>query len=98
MSSSANGAVDARQWSCPLVYSHIFVPVFSMLYVLSFTASRSYKHIYVVTNLFVYFWIKLCLNLPNYLTIQKLDNRHFLVSCFVAALKPAPFYGTHYKR
>jgi hypothetical protein len=37
--------------------------------------------------------------MPNFLTISKLDIRHFSVSGFVVALKPSePFDGTFYKR
>jgi hypothetical protein len=37
--------------------------------------------------------------MPNFLTIQKPDIRHFSVSGFVVALKPSePFYGTFYKK
>jgi hypothetical protein len=43
-------------------------------------------------------WIKLKLIMPNSLTIQKPNIRHFSVSGFAAVLKPSePFDGTFYK-
>jgi hypothetical protein len=60
---------------------------------------RSHKHIYDVTNLIIIaiFWIKLLLDMPNFLTIQKCD-RQFLVVGFAGTLKPNVFEGTHLKR
>ena len=56
-------------------------------------------HIHVITYIALIFWIKLKLKMPNFLTIQKSDIRHFSVSGFAAALKPSePFDGTFYKR
>jgi len=43
------------------------------------------------------FWIKLLLNLPNILTIQKRD-RQFSSVGFASMLNPNIFEGTHYKR
>jgi hypothetical protein len=60
---------------------------------------RSHKHIYDVTNIIIIaiFWIKLLLNMPNFLTIQKCD-RQFSVVDFAGLLKPNVFEGIHYKR
>jgi hypothetical protein len=57
------------------------------------------KHTINVTNIMImlFFWIKLNLKLPNFLTIQKCD-RKFLSIGFAGMLKPTPFEGTHYKR
>ena len=54
---------------------------------------------YDVTNLLFmgFFWIKMLLKMPNYLTIQKRD-RQFLVVGFAGMLKPNVFEDTHYKR
>ena len=53
-----------------------------------------HMHIYVVTNLLMlFFWIKLIIKLPKFLTIQKPNNRLFSVSGFAAALKPNNFDG-----
>lgn len=56
---------------------------------------RSDMRIYA-TNLFIYFWIKMYLNLSNFLTIQKLA-RHFVVTVFAGTLKPNIF-GAPIKR
>jgi hypothetical protein len=45
-----------------------------------------------------FLWIKLNMNLPNFLTFQKRDNRQFSSVGFAGLLKPTPFEGTHYKR
>jgi hypothetical protein len=47
--------------------------------------------------LLLYSWIKFNKNLPNFLTIQKLDSQ-FSVRGFATALKPETFNGTFYKR
>ena len=52
---------------------------------------RSHVHIYEAINMFlIFFWIKLILKLPKFLTIQKPD-RHFSVVGFVGMLKPNIF-------
>jgi len=54
-------------------------------------------HIYVITNLLMfYFWIKLTMKMPNYLTIQKPNVRQFSVSGFAAALKLNIFDGKNF--
>jgi len=54
-------------------------------------------HIYVVTNLLMfYFWIKMTMKMSNYLTIQKPNVRQFSVSGFAAALKPNNFDGKNF--
>ena len=62
---------------------------------------KTHKHIYDVTNMFILFYvficIKLLLKLSNILTIQK-RNRQFSVVGFASMLKPNVFEGTHYKR
>jgi uncharacterized membrane protein YozB (DUF420 family) len=49
--------------------------VISIVFINS-SAIRSHKHICDVTNmLLIFFWIKVYMNLPNILTIQKLDKQ-----------------------
>jgi hypothetical protein len=43
--------------------------------------------------LMFYFWIKLTMKIPNYLTILKPNVGQFSVSGFAAALKPNIFDG-----
>ena len=54
-------------------------------------------HIYTVTNLLMlFFWIKLIMKMPKFLTIQKPNVRQFSVSGFAAALKPNNFDGKNF--
>ena len=56
-----------------------------------------HMHIYAVTNmLMLFFWIKLIMEMPKYLTIQKPNVRQFAVSGFAAALKPNNFDGKNF--
>ena len=79
--SGANGASDALGMGPSAGYTLISVII--VLCVLTVSMSISYMHavafvrdihmhIYVVTNLLMfYFWIKLTMKMPNYLTLQK---------------------------
>ena len=103
MSSSVNGASDALGMGPSAGYT--LNSVITILCVLTISISMSYLHvvafvsdihihIYVVTNLLMfYFWIKLTMKMPNYLTIQKPNVRQFSISGFAAALKPNNFDG-----
>ena len=56
-----------------------------------------HMHIYAVTNLLMlFFWIKLIMKMPKFLTIQKPNVRQFSVSGFAAALKPNNFDGKNF--
>ena len=104
--SGANGASDALGMGPSAGY--ILKSVITVLCVLSVSISISYlhvvmfvrdihMHIYVVTNLLMfYFWIKLTMKMPNYLTIQKPNVCQFSVSGFAAALKPNNFDGKNF--
>jgi hypothetical protein len=48
--------------------------------------SLHYLHIHIITYITLFFWVKLTLIMPNLLTIQKPDIRHFLISFFFIAL------------
>ena len=83
--SSANGASDALGMGPSVGYTLNFL--ITVLCVLTVSINISYMyavafvrdihmHIYVVMNLLMfYFWIKLTLKMPNYLTIQKPNVR-----------------------
>ena len=98
ISTSANEASDALGMRPSTGYN--LNSVITALYVLTVSICMSYLHavafvsdihmrIFVVTNLLIfYFWIKLTMKMPNYLTIQKPNLRQFSVSGFAAALKP----------
>ena len=56
-----------------------------------------HMHIYAVTNLLMlFFWIKLIMKMPKFLTIQKPNIMYFSVSGFAAALKPNNFDGNNF--
>jgi hypothetical protein len=100
--SGANGASDALSMG-PTLNSLITVLCIltvsigmSYLHVVAFV-SDIHMHIYVVVNLLMfYFWIKLTMKMPNFLTIQKLNVRQFSISGFVVALKPNIFDGKNF--
>ena len=99
--SGANGASNALGMGPSAGYS--LISVITVFCILTVSICMSYQHavafvrnihmhIYVVTNLLMlYFWIKLTMKIPNYLTIQKPNVRQFFISGFAAALKPNNF-------
>ena len=104
--SSANGASDALGMGPFAGYT--LISLITVLCVLTVSFGMSYLHavafvsdihihIYVVTKLLMfYFWIKLTMKMPNFLTIQKPNVRQFSVSGFTAALKPNNFDGKNF--
>jgi hypothetical protein len=76
----------------------------NMLYVnVMFTMNMMFWFImnqHLITTVFIisFYWIKLNMKLPIFLTIQKRDYRYFSSVGFEGLLKPSPFEGTHYKR
>ena len=106
MSTSVNGASDALVMGPSVGYN--LNSMITVLCVLTISICMSYlhvvafvsdihMHIYVITNLLMfYFWIKLTMKMPNYLTIQKPNVRQFSVSGFAAALKPNIFDGKNF--
>ena len=96
MSTSVTGSGATGYVLIHPLSSVIKIMIISIIYVSM--SLRSHMHKYEATNLFlVFFWIKLILKLPKFLTIQK-PNRHFWVVGFAGMLKPNVFGGTHYKR
>ena len=106
ISTSANGASDALGMGPSVGYS--LISVITVFCILTVSISMSsmhavafirniHMHIYAITNLLMlYFWIKLIMKMPNYLTIQKPNLRQFFVSGFAAALKPNDFDGKNF--
>jgi hypothetical protein len=85
-----------------LVKFNLIFVMTSLLFMNTFVANLSSSkitnvHIFVITNLLLFFWISFNIKMSKFLTIQKPDNRQFSVSGFVAALKPNDFDGTNYK-
>ena len=102
MSTSANRASDALGMGPSAGY--ILISVITVLaaivfvYMLSLHAvmfiREIHMHIYAIMNvLMLFFWIKLIMKMPKFLTIQKPNVRQFSVSDFAAALKPNNFDG-----
>ena len=106
MSTSANGASDARGIGPSVGYSLISVITIFCIFTVSICMSSMHvvvfirnihMHIYAVTNLLMlYFWIKLIMKMPKFLTIQKSNVRQFSISGFAAALKPNNFDGKNF--
>ena len=94
-----NGATGALSIGPSAGYTMFFVFVHVSLLFTAYANSYTHMHIHVITYIALIIWIKLKLKMPNFLTIQKSDIRHFSVSGFAVALKPnEPFNGTFYKR
>ena len=101
MSTSANGASDALGMGPFAGYNLISMITVLCAFTVFICMSSLHDvafvrdirmHIYAITNLLMlYFWIKLTMKMPNYLTIQKPNVRQFSVSGFAAALKPNNF-------
>jgi hypothetical protein len=97
--SRVNGATDALSIGPSARYTLFFIFVHVSLFFTAYASSYTHMHVHVITYIALFFWIKLKLKMPKFLTIQKSDIRHFSVSGFAAALKPSePFDGTFYKR
>jgi hypothetical protein len=94
-----NGTTNALSIGPSVGYTIFFIFVYVSLLFTAYAISYTHMHIHVITYIALFFWIKLKLKMPKFLTIQKSDIRHFSVSGFAAALKPSePFDGTFYKR
>jgi hypothetical protein len=90
-----NGTTNALSIDPFIGYTLFFVFVHVLLLFTAYVSSDTHMHINVVTYITLVFWIKLKLIMPNSLTIQKPDIRHFSISGFAATLKPSePFDGT----
>ena len=96
ISTSANGASDALGMGPSAGYS--LISVITVLAAIVFVCMSSlhgvvfireiHMHIYAITNLLMlFFWIKLIMKMPKYLTIQKLNVRQFSVSGFCCCFK-----------
>ena len=105
MSTSANGASDALGMGPSAGYS--LISVITVLTAIVFVCISSlhavvfireiHMHIYVFTNLLLlFFWIKLIMKMPKFLTIQNPNVRQFSISGFAAALKPNNFDGKNF--
>jgi hypothetical protein len=97
--SHVNGATDALSIGPSAGYILFSILVHVSFLFTAYVTSGTHMHIHIITYITLVFRIKLKLILPNFLTIQTLDIRHFSVIGFAAALKPSePFDGMIYKR
>jgi hypothetical protein len=95
MSTNATGSGAAGYVLVHPLFLVTKIMIISIIYM--FMSLGSHVHISEATNLFlIFFWIKLILELPKFLTIQKLDFRQFSLSGFAAALKPNQFDGKNF--
>jgi hypothetical protein len=77
--SRVNGAIDALSIGPSTGYILFFVFVHVLLLFTTYASSYTHMHIHVITYITLFFWIKLKLKMPKFLTIQKYDIRHFLL-------------------
>jgi hypothetical protein len=76
------------------MYILFFVFVHVLLLFTAYASSCTHMHIHIITYITL-FSVKLKLKMSKFLTIQKLDIRHFSVSGFFVVLKPRePFDGS----
>jgi hypothetical protein len=96
--SCVNGATAALSIGPYAEYLLFFVFVHVSLLFTTYASSYRHMHIHFITYIALFFWIKLKLKMPKFLTIQKYDIRHFSVSGFATALKPSELFdGIFYK-
>jgi hypothetical protein len=104
---SASGASDALSMGPSSGYTHNSSFVLFIICVLSVTIGMSWlyvlalvndthMHIYVITNLLLFLWIKMTWKMLKFLTIQKPNVRQFSLSGFDATLKPNTFEGENF--
>jgi hypothetical protein len=77
--SHVNGATNALSIGPSAGYTLFFVFVHVSLLFTAYASIYTHMHIYVITYIALFFWIKLKLKIPKFLTIQKSDIRHFLL-------------------
>src|SRR3954451_8620626 len=103
-SASANWPIGGYYTLIPLLLISMciaiasFVDVSTICLVLRMYMIK-YQYPHVMIMIMFYSWINLLGNLPRFLSIQKPNMcRQFSNQGFAAALKPAPFTGTYFKR
>ena len=102
---AANWPTGGYNMFIPLLFISIFavlvicVDVSTICLVYAYTIKFQYVISTVYVMFMIYHWINLIGNLPIFSTIQKPNMcRQFSIQGFAAALKPAPFTGTYFKR
>ena len=105
MSNHANDAPGASSTCSVLGYilNHIcFIILFMFISEINMNTSTYFVitgSLSYVMKWLIIFGIKIYLNVPIFLTIQKPDRVNRLsVASFAATTKPPPFYGSNYKR
>ena len=104
-SASANWPTAGYDMFIPLLIISVFVVLVTCVDVSTICLVHSLiiKIQYIISTVYamfmIYYWISFIEQLPIYSTIQKPNLcRQFSVNGFAAALKPAPFTGTYFKR
>jgi hypothetical protein len=69
--SRVNGATDALSIGPSAGYTLFFVFVHVSLLFTAYASSYTHMHIHVITYIALFFWIKLKLKMPNFLTLGK---------------------------
>jgi hypothetical protein len=77
--SRVNGATYALSIDPSVGYLLFFVHMHVLFLFTTYASSDTNMHIHVITYITLFFWINLKLIMPNFLTIQKPDIRHFLL-------------------
>jgi hypothetical protein len=70
--SRVNGATDALSFSLSAGYTLFFVFVHVSLLFTTYASSYTHIHIHVITYITLFFWIKLKLKIPKFLTCSSL--------------------------
>ena len=107
----ANASTAAANWptggytfiplliTCMFAVRAICVDVSTICLVHDFIIEFQYVISTAHVMFMIYYWINLIEQLPKFSTIQKPNMcRQFSIQGFAAALKPAPFTGTYFKR
>jgi hypothetical protein len=67
--SRVNGAIDALSIGLSTGYTLFFVFVHVSLLFTAYTSSYEHMHVHVITYIPLFFWIKLKLKMPKFLTL-----------------------------
>jgi hypothetical protein len=77
--SRVNGVTGVFSIGPSAGYFLFFILVHVLFPFTAYASSDTNMHIHVITYITLFFWIKLKLIMPNFLTIQKTNIRHFLL-------------------
>jgi hypothetical protein len=81
--SRVNGATDTLSMGPSTGCFLFFVFVHVLLMFAVYASSYTYMHIYVITYITLFFWIKLKLKMPKFLTIDITRTYNMFINCYV---------------